>query len=85
MTQSSAKYEQFIEDLRADFRPQRDWGEGRGVFLVVGHFVVGVAAGTWLFSLYFGQQAGLLVALVLAGLGGLAHLKFLGRPSRVWR
>jgi formate-dependent nitrite reductase membrane component NrfD len=85
MTQSSAKYERLIGDLRQQYRPQRDWGEGRGVFLVVGHFVVGVAAGTWLFSLYFGQQAGLLVGLVLAGLGGLAHLKFLGRPGRVWR
>ena len=85
MTQSSAKSEQFIQDLRKDYRPQRDWGEGRGIFLVIGHFVVGVAAGTWLFSLYFGNQAGLLVALVLAGLGGLAHLKFLGRPGRAWR
>ena len=85
MTQSSAKYEQFIQDLRKDYRPQRDWGEGRGIFLVIGHFVVGVAAGTWLFSLYFDNREGLLVALVLAGLGGRAHLRFLGRPGRFWR
>ncbi len=85
MTQSRAKYEQFIQDLKKDYRPQRDWGEGRGVFLVVGHFVVGIAAGTWLFSLYFGNADGLATALVLAALGGLAHLKFLGRPSRAWR
>jgi len=85
MTQSRAKYEQFIQDLRKNYRPNRDWGEGRGVFLVVGHFIVGIAAGTWAFSLYFGVADGLAVALVLAGLGGLAHLRFLGRPSRVWR
>ena len=38
------KYAQLIDDLRADLRPQRQWGEGRGIFLVVGHFVVGIAA-----------------------------------------
>ena len=84
MTQS-AKYEQFIADLRSEYRPQRDWGEGRGIFLVIGHFVVGVASGTWLFALYFGYPEGLLAALVLGGIGGLAHLKFLGRPERFWR
>lgn len=87
MTQSAkqVQYTQFIQDLRSEYRPQRDWGEGRGIFLVIGHFVVGVAAGTWLYSLYFDYPEGLLVALVLAGIGGLAHLKFLGRPERFWR
>ena len=41
MTDISAKYEKLIQDLRQDFRPQREWGEGRGVFLVIGHFLVG--------------------------------------------
>lgn len=79
------KYDQLITDLKSELRPQREWGEGRGVFLVVGHFVVGVAAGTWLFSLVFGSRPGLVVALALAALGGLAHLAFLGHPARFWK
>lgn len=82
---AQAKYEQLIQDLRLELRPQREWGEGRGIFLVIGHFVVGVAAGTWLFALLFAQPAGLLAALLLAVIGGVAHLGFLGRPDRFWR
>lgn len=85
MTDISAKYERLIQDLRADFRPQREWGEGRGVFLVVGHFLVGVAAGTWLFGLMFSYLPGLIAGWVLAGGGGIAHLAFLGRPERAWK
>ena len=48
MSTSRAKYDRLIQDLRSDLRPQREWGEGRGIFLVVGHFVVGLGAGTWL-------------------------------------
>ena len=36
MAEISVKYERLIQDLRRDFRPQREWGEGRGVFLVIG-------------------------------------------------
>ena len=38
---TATSYEKLIEDLRADFRPQRSWGAGRGIFMVIGHFVVG--------------------------------------------
>lgn len=85
MTEISAKYEQLIRDMRCDFRPQREWGEGRGVFLVIGHFLVGVAAGAWLFGLIFNYVPGLVAAFLLAGGGGIAHLAFLGRPERFWR
>ncbi len=85
MPDISAKYEQLIHDLRQDFRPQREWGEGRGLFLVVGHFLVGVAAGAWLFGLLFDYPPGLLAGFVLAGIGGIAHLGFLGRPERFWK
>ncbi len=83
MTASS--YDRLIDDLRAEFRPQRSWGAGRGVFMVVGHFVVGVAAGGWLFGLLYGSRAALALAFVLACLGGIAHLINLGRPERAWR
>jgi formate-dependent nitrite reductase membrane component NrfD len=85
MTEISAKYERLIQDLRQDFRPQREWGEGRGIFLVIGHFLVGVAAGAWLFGLLFTYQPGLVAGFLLAGAGGIAHLAFLGRPERFWR
>ncbi len=82
MSASRAKYDQLINDLRSELRPQREWGEGRGVFLVIGHFVVGVAAGTWLFGLVFGLREALVLAFVLAAAGGAFHLAFLGRPLR---
>lgn len=85
MSDSRAKYEQMLADLRSELRPQRDWGEGRGVLMVVGHFVVGVAAGGWLMSLIFGSSSGLLLSYALAGLGGVVHLGFLGHPERYWR
>lgn len=81
-SQSRAKYERLIQDFRSDLRPQREWGEGRGIFLVIGHFVVGIAAGTWLFGLIFGLREALALALALAAAGGAFHLAFLGRPAR---
>jgi formate-dependent nitrite reductase membrane component NrfD len=85
MTEISVKYEQLVQDLRRDFRPQREWGEGRGLFLVVGHFLVGVAAGAWLFGLIFNYSPGLVAGFLLAGGGAIAHLAFLGRPERFWK
>ncbi|OGA04328.1 MAG: hypothetical protein A3H35_14390 [Betaproteobacteria bacterium RIFCSPLOWO2_02_FULL_62_17] len=85
MTTQTAKYEQLIQDLRVQLRPQREWGEGRGLFLVIGHFLNGIAGGAWLMSLVFDSVAGLAVGFVMAALGGTAHLCFLGRPERFWR
>ena len=85
MTTGSARYEQLIQDLKADFRPQREWVERQGLFLIVGHFLSGVAAGTWLFSLVLNFPTGLVVSFALALISGLAHLAFLGRPERFWK
>jgi formate-dependent nitrite reductase membrane component NrfD len=85
MTDISVKYERLIQDMRQEFRPQREWGEGRGLFLVIGHFLVGVAAGAWLFGLLFAYLPGLIAGFLLAGAGGAAHLAFLGRPERFWK
>jgi formate-dependent nitrite reductase membrane component NrfD len=79
---SSQRYNQLIADLRSDFRPQREWGEGRGLLLVIGHFLVGIAGGAWLMGTIYHVPAALVVGFVLGGLGGLAHLAFLGRPKR---
>lgn len=85
MSASRARYEQLIEDLRLELRPQREWGEGRGLFLVIGHFVVGIGAGAWALGLVFESRAALFLAFALAALGGLSHLAFLGQPMRFWR
>lgn len=79
---STQRYDQMIADLRSDYRPQREWGEGRGILMVIGHFLVGVAGGTWLMSSIYGVAAGLFVAFGFGVLGGLVHLVFLGRPER---
>ena len=79
---SSQRYNQLISDLRADFRPQREWGEGRGLYLVVGHFLNGIAGGAWLMGTIYHVPAALVVGFVLGCFGGLAHLAFLGRPER---
>ena len=77
-------YNQHLADLGAIFRPQRHWIEGRGLFLIVGHFLSGVGVGTWLFSLWFEFTLGLWIAWAVVGLSGIAHLSFLGRPGRFW-
>ncbi len=82
---STARYDRLIDDLRSEYRPQREWAEGRGLFLVIGHFLVGIAAGTWLMGLLYGVMEALYAAFGLACLGGLAHLAFLGRPERAWK
>jgi formate-dependent nitrite reductase membrane component NrfD len=79
---SSQRYDRLILDLRSDFRPQREWGEGRGLLLVVGHFLVGIAGGAWLMGTIYHVSAALVVGFVLGCFGGLAHLLFLGRPER---
>jgi len=82
---NSQRYDQHLADLRSVYRPQREWGEGKGVLLVIGHFLVGVAGGTWLMASLYGVTAGLVVAYVLGVLGGLVHLMFLGRPERAFK
>lgn len=88
---NNQRYNQLIKDLRSDYRPQREWGEGRGLLMVIGHFLVGVAGGTWLMASIYDVKAGFFVAFVLGALGGLAHLLFLGNPKnalkmmRHWR
>lgn len=74
-----------IADLGMPFRPQREWSEGRGLLLILAHFLTGTGAGCWLFAVFFKLHVGLVTGLLLVALGGLAHLLFLGRPERFWR
>jgi formate-dependent nitrite reductase membrane component NrfD len=80
-----ASHDRLLADLGATYRPQRQWVEGRGILLIVGHFLSSVGAGTWLFSLWLGYRPGLALAVLAMAASGLAHLGFLGRPERFWR
>jgi formate-dependent nitrite reductase membrane component NrfD len=82
---NNQRYNQLISDLRSDYRPQREWGEGKGVLMVIGHFLVGVAGGTWLMASIYGVTAGLVIAYLLGALGGVVHLMFLGNPKNVFK
>lgn len=82
---TASRYEQLLADLSAEYRPQREWAEGRGVFLIIGHFLVGIAGGAWVYGQAFGVPACLLASYGLGALGGLAHLFNLARPERFWR
>jgi sulfite dehydrogenase (quinone) subunit SoeC len=74
-----------IADLRERYRPQREWAEGRGILLILAHFFTGAGAGAWLFAVPLGSDSGLLIGFLLAALGAVGHLLFLGRPERFWR
>ena len=73
-------------DLRSEFRPQREWIDGRGLLIVIAHFFAGIGAGAWLFSVWLDFTAGMVLGLFcVAVLSGIAHLLFLGRLERFWR
>lgn len=74
-----------IADLRERYRPQREWAEGRGILLILAHFLTGSGAGAWLFAAPLGSNSGLVTGFLLAALGAVGHLLFLGRPERFWR
>ena len=78
-------FDKLTDDLNATFRPQREWIEKRGLFLVTAHFLSGTGAGAWLFSWLFGISWGLVAGFLLVALGSVAHLVFLGQPRRFWR
>ncbi|MBI4529351.1 MAG: polysulfide reductase NrfD [Deltaproteobacteria bacterium] len=74
-----------VTDFRERFRPQREWAEGRGLLLILAHFLTGTGAAGWLFSAFLDLELGLIVGFLLVALGAMAHLFFLGRPERFWR
>lgn len=84
MTTSTRRYVQHLADLSSDYRPQREWGEGRGILMVIGHFLVGIAGGAWVMGALYGSIAAQVVAVGLGVLGAVAHLAFLGKPGRAF-
>jgi len=81
----SSYAEQVIQELKLPLRSPKEWAEGKGLFLVVAHFLSGVGAGGWLIGLLLASPLLLLWSWLLVLLSGLTHLLFLGRPSNAWQ
>lgn len=70
----------------ADFTPQREWVEGKGLFLIIAFFTGGVGGGLYLISLMQGFFVGALLAwLIVLLIKFPSHMLFLGHPFRFWR
>lgn len=73
-------------EFMVKYTPQREWIEGKGVFLWLAFFFSEIGAGIYFVSLFYGSPgirlSGWLITLVL---GGAFHLAYLGKPMRGWR
>ena len=67
-------------------RFQRDWIEGRGLWLLAAIYFGGVGGGLFIASVVVNWHLGILIALgITAILKGGAHLLFLTQPWKFWR
>jgi polysulfide reductase chain C len=65
---------------------QKDWIEGRGIWLLAAIYLGGVGGGLYIASVLVGWHMGLLVGIgITAILKGGAHLLFLTHPWKFWR
>ncbi len=65
---------------------QRDWIEGRGLWLLAAIYLGGVGGGLFIASVLVDWHAGLLIAVgITAILKGGSHLLFLTHPWKFWR
>ena len=82
MSPATVARDEFI--VRSNF--QREWIEGRGLWLLAAIYLGGVGGGLFIASVVFGWRLGLLIGLGIAIiLKGGAHLLFLTRPMVFWR
>ena len=82
MHHSSISRDEFIVRVK----PQRDWIEGRALWLLGAIYFGGVGGGLYIASVLVNWQMGLLLAVgITAILKGGAHLLFLTRPLNFWR
>src|SRR3990167_1437850 len=78
-------FDRLLDDMQETARPQREWVDGRGLLLIMGHFLSGVGAGGWAFSSVLGFCPGEVASVAIVAASALAHILFLGRPERFWR
>lgn len=68
------------------YTPQREWIEGKGIFLWLAFYTGGLGGGLYLASLFTNNISGMVVSwFIVAVLKGGFHLLYLGKPLRFWR
>jgi polysulfide reductase chain C len=64
---------------------QKEWIEGRGLFIACAFFFGGISGGLYLASLFFDNILGEFVSWLLALMMGACYMIHLTRPFRAWR
>jgi len=68
------------------YTPQKEWIEGKGLFLWLAWFFTEIFAGVYFISLFLHLKQGLFVGWIGAlSIGGFFHLIYLGKMFRGWR
>lgn len=70
-----------IDQFTVGFKAQRSWGS----LAAVDFFLGGTGAGAFIWSMYFGVPAGMIIGWMAVVLGAVALLVDLGRPGRFLR
>ena len=68
-----------------DYTPQKEWIDGRGLWLWLAFFFSEIGAGLFIVSLFLGFWLGGVIGWISCALGGGLHLVYLGKPLRAWR
>ena len=68
-----------------DYTPQKEWIDGRGLWLWLAFFFSEIGAGLFIVSLFLGFWLGGVIGWISCALGGGLHLIYLGKPLRAWR
>jgi formate-dependent nitrite reductase membrane component NrfD len=80
-TQEPKPYEWMIKPT-----PQKEWIDGKGVYLWLAFFFSEIGAGIYFLSLFFDFYTGFIVGwLMTLVIGGGVHMLYLGNPTRVFR
>lgn len=64
---------------------QKQWIEGRGLFIACAFFLGGIGGGLYLVSAFFNDLTGMFVSWVLALMMGVCYMIHLTKPLRAWR
>ena len=68
------------------FTPQREWIEGKGIYLWLAFFTSEIGASVYFVSLLINFPVGWVIGWVTSMiLGGVFHILYLGNPTRAWR
>jgi polysulfide reductase chain C len=67
------------------YTQQKNWIDGRGIFIAFAFFLGGIGGGLFMAAAYFDSVLGMFIALLISGLMGVSYMIHLGQPSQFWR